>query len=163
MNDICIGLFGTCGGSKWRVPFETKYAELGIVSFDPVKENWTPDDAQIEAEHLANDNIVLFPVTSETYGLGSLAETGFSILSAARIDKQRFIIVMIDKDVDQKLKEENPLTATESIRSRALVRAHLTKVKYPNVYIVNTLDEMLEASIVVHDALLKLKQIERFK
>ncbi len=44
-----IGMFGTCGGSKWREPFKARYEELGISFFDPNKENWQESDAVKEA------------------------------------------------------------------------------------------------------------------
>ena len=80
----CIGLFGTCGNSRWRDAFIEKYKELGIAFFNPQVEDWTPDCAVEEARHLAEDRIILFPVTSETYGIGSIAETGFCVLQAIR-------------------------------------------------------------------------------
>ena len=83
---LCIGLFGTCGNSIWRNDFIAKYNALNINFFNPQKEGWTPEDAQIEAEHLAEDSLILFPVLSETYGLGSLVETGFSVAQAMRLD-----------------------------------------------------------------------------
>ena len=96
---ITIGLFGTCGSSKWREPFMKAYDEQGIKYFNPVKEDWKVEDAQIEAEHLANDEIICFPVTDETYAFGSLGEVGFSILQAIKLNQRREIIVMIDPDV----------------------------------------------------------------
>lgn len=94
---LCIGLFGTCGKSTWRVPFMTRYTELGIPYFNPQVEDWKPEDAVIEAEHLADDDVILFPVTSETYATGSLAETGFSILNAVRLDDRRDFIILIEQ------------------------------------------------------------------
>ena len=69
-----IGLFGTCGNSLWRDQFISVYKEKGIEYFNPQKEDWCPEDADIEAQHLVQDEIVLFPVTDESYGCGSLAE-----------------------------------------------------------------------------------------
>lgn len=61
---LCVGLFGTCGGSKWRNNFMLKYNEMGINYFNPQVDDWKPELAEIEAEHLVNDDIVLFPVTN---------------------------------------------------------------------------------------------------
>ncbi len=74
-NVVTVGLFGTCGGSLWREPFEAKYNEQGIVFFNPQVDDWNPSMADIEAQHLAEDEIILFPITGETYGTGSLAES----------------------------------------------------------------------------------------
>ena len=151
-GNTCIGLFGTCGGSKWRDAFMERYSALGINFFNPQKDGWCEEDAAIEAEHLANDDILLFPVTDETYGGGSLAETGFSILSAIRMDSTRFVVVMVNENVDPALKVANPVAAKESSRARALVRAHLKKMKYKNVYMVESLDQMMELSLQLNQA-----------
>jgi hypothetical protein len=147
---ITIGLFGTCGGSQWRVPFEEAYAKLGIASYNPQVPDWKPEYAELEARHLAEDQIILFPVTNETYAGGSLSEVGFSILQAIRLDDRRDFIIMISPDLKPEL---NDATARkESLRSRALVKQHLKKLRLPNVYIVDTLEEMLATSIILHEA-----------
>lgn len=68
---LAIGMFGTCGGSTWREKFIEKYEEQGMNYFNPQVENWTPECAVDEARHLAEDKIILFPVTqdAETPGL----------------------------------------------------------------------------------------------
>jgi hypothetical protein len=149
---MTIGLFGTCGNSRWREQFITVYKKMGIDYFNPVKDDWKAEDAEIEAEHLANDEIILFPVTDETLGLGSLGEVGFSILQAIKLDSNRDIIVMIDKVLNDEAKgyfEESMVR--ESIKMRALIRAHLKKLNYPNVYMVDTLDDMLSITLYLKD------------
>ena len=147
----CIGLFGTCGGSKWRDPFMGNYKIRNIPFFNPQVDNWTPECAVVEAEHLAEDAIVLFHVTSETYATGSLAEVGFSILNAIKLDARRDVIVMIDNDVLPELEEKNPVAAKESKRARALVIAHLSKAKLDNVYMTRTLNDMHYLSIKLYN------------
>lgn len=147
---LCIGLFGTCGKSTWRQAFMERYQGLGINFFNPQVDNWKPEDAEIEAEHLATDEVILFPVTGETYGTGSLAETGFSILQAVRLDDRRDFVILIDKDLDPAL--DDAVARKESLRARALVKQHLKKLRLRNVYIVETLPEMLEVSIQLHAA-----------
>jgi len=157
---LCIGLFGTCGGSSWRTAFIEAYQKLGIEHYNPQVEDWRPELAQIEAEHLLNDEIILFPVTDETYGTGSLAETGFSILQTVNSSENRSVVILIHKDVKEELKIANPALAKESMRSRALVNAHLSKIKKNNVYIVDTLEDMLNVSLKlyeVHSILRELK------
>ena len=149
---LCIGLFGTCGGSKWRDIFIEKYKELGVEFFNPQVDDWKPELAEIEAEHLVNDDIILFPVTNETYGLGSLAETGFSITQAINSNKNRSIVIMVDKIVKEELAVADPALAKESMRARALVRAHLLKLNESNVYIVDSLEEMLTVSLNLQKA-----------
>ena len=81
-----IGLFGTCGKSTWRKPFIERFNALKIPYFNPQVENWTPECTDIEAEHLANDGVILFPITDETTATGSLAETGFSIVTHPQLN-----------------------------------------------------------------------------
>ena len=142
---LCVGLFGTCGKSKWREPFIEEYERQGIAYFNPQVADWKPEDAVIEAEHLADDDVILFPVTSETYATGSLAETGFSILNAVRLDDRRDFVIMVEQTLDEELDDE--VARKESLRARALVLQHLKKLRLPNVYLVDTLDQMLEISL----------------
>jgi len=150
MKKLVIGMFGTCGNSTFRqdtlIP---AYEKEGADYFNPQVEDWDPSLAEIEADHIANDQIILFPVLSETYGGGSLAETGFSIAQAMRYDSARDFIFLIDRELDESLME-NKVAAKESIRARALVIAHLKQVNLPNAYFVETIEEMLELSIALY-------------
>lgn len=143
---MTIGLFGTCGNSTWRKEFIETYKFNDVEFFNPQVDDWSPELAEVEAEHLANDEIILFPVLAETSGLGSLGEVGFSILQAIKLDSTRNVIVMIDKTCDI----EDEAVKKESIRARALVMAHLKKLKYPNVYLVENLSDMLDLSLKLH-------------
>jgi len=156
-----IGLFGTCGGSKWRDPFMLEYDKLEIDYFNPQVDDWKEEDAVIEAEHLVNDEIVLFPITKETYATGSLSETGFSALQAININRHRDFIIMIEQGLDDSL--DNPVARKESLRSRALVTAHLKKLDIASLYFVSSLEEMLELSIALHDIALRRQKLERFR
>ena len=149
MAYITIGLFGTCGGSKWRDRFIERYQGLNIGYFNPQVDNWTPEMADIEARHLVEDDIILFPVTGETAGLGSLAEIGFSMFQAMKTDMNRYFVFMVEPECDPN-KVSDPVMSKESKRARALVRAHLAKNNHPNVFVCNTLDEMLEVSLLLH-------------
>jgi hypothetical protein len=145
---MTIGLFGTCGNSTWRDAFMEVYDVNNINYFNPVKDDWKPEDAKIEAEHLANDEIILFPVTDETLGLGSLGEVGFSILQAIKLDSNRDIVVMIQDDLNDDAKKNfDESMVKESIKMRALIKAHLNKLNYPNVYLVDSLNDMLMVSL----------------
>lgn len=152
MDKNCIGLFGTCGKSKWRDEFVKKYEELGITFFNPNVPDWKPELAVIEAEHLANDQILLFPITNETYATGSLAESGFSILNAIKLDDRRDLVMLIHQDLEQELKDENPTMAKESLRARALVTQHLKKQNLANLYVVSTIEEMLQVSVTLWES-----------
>jgi len=157
----CIGLFGTCGNSKWRDSFIKDFKERDIECFNPLVEDWKPEDAVIEAEHLANDSILLFPITKETYGVGSLSEVGFGILNAIKIDDRRDFIVMIESELDDELMKDKE-RAKESLRARALVLEHLKKHNFSNVYLVDTFDEMANAARVLYRANSIRSQMDKF-
>ena len=159
----CVGLFGTCGKSKWRTPFMDAYDKKKIVYFNPQKENWREQDAVVEAGHLAEDGIILFPITSESYATGSLAETGFSILNAIKLEDRRDIVIYIDQKLDDELMTSNPLAAKESLRARALVKQHLKKLNLNNLYDVESLEAMFELSIKLYRVLELREQLEVYK
>lgn len=161
---LCIGLFGTCGKSKWRDPFMGDYGKRDITFFNPQKEGWKPEDAVEEAAHLAEDAVILFPVTSESYATGSLAETGFSILNAIRLDDRRDFVIFIDQKLDDALMTGNPELAKESLRARALVKQHLKKLNLSNLYYVESLAAMHVLSVELYriaDMRLKLETFKR--
>jgi hypothetical protein len=157
----CIGLFGTCGNSKWRDPFISQYQELGIDFFNPLVDNWKPEDAVEEAKHLAEDNIILFPITNETYAVGSLSEVGFGVLNAIKLDDRRDFVVMIDQKLTDELMKDID-RAKESLRARALVLQHLKAQNLPNVYHVDTLEEMKEVSIAIFESNLVKEKIAKY-
>ncbi len=149
-DSLCVGLFGTCGNSQWRTSFINRYTQEGINFFNPQVDDWKPEDAVIEAQHLANDQVVLFPITGETYGTGSLAETGFSILNAIKLEDRRDFVILIEQELDDSLKDA--VARKESLRARALVKEHLKKLRLSNLYLVSTMEDMLEASVTLYRA-----------
>ena len=160
---LCVGLFGTCGNSKWREPFIRKFSENGISFFNPQVADWKPENAVIEAEHLAEDAIILFPITSETYATGSLAETGFSILNAIKLEDRRDFVIFIDQKLDEELMTGNPVAAKESLRARALVKQHLKKLNLANLYCVDTMENMLIVSEKLYGLAALRSKLECFK
>jgi hypothetical protein len=155
----CVGLFGTCGNSTWRKPFIERFQALGVNYFNPQVDNWTPECADIEAQHLKRDSIILFPVTGETYGTGSLAETGFSIIQAITSTPSRWVIVMIDMEMDEALKADE-VAYKESMRARKLVTAHLKENQFPNVFVVSNFEEMFDLTLDLFGVVSKLDQID---
>lgn len=103
MNKPCIGLFGTCGSSKWHDAFIRRYQVKSIKFFNSQKADWKPEDSAVEAEHLVDDDIVLFSVTSETFGTASLAETGYSILSVVRSISQEPLGAVFEKVLNENI------------------------------------------------------------
>ena len=149
-NTITIGLFGTCGGSRWRDQFVISYEVQGIAYFNPQVEHWSPALAAVEAQHLATDDIILFLVTGETAGFGSLAEIGFALCQA--VTSSRYFVFLIEPTVDPD-PEADPVLAKESLRARALVRAHLSLNTLPNVFVCETRQQMLDVSLALHRGL----------
>lgn len=162
MNLNCIGLFGTCGSSKWRDSFMEVYKSKKIKFFNPNVADWKPELAVIEAKHLASDQIILFPITNETFATGSLAETGFSILNAIKLDDRRDFIIMVSQDLKPELMESNPLAAKESLRARALVKEHLKKLGFSNLFVVENLEEMLEVSLTLWNSHQIRNKVKKF-
>jgi len=98
-DTLKIGLFGTCGGSTWRDAFIKKYETNKIGFFNPVVEDWDPSCAEVEAWNLAHDEILIFPITKETYAAGSLSESGFSIMQGMKFSDRRDVIIMIEQEL----------------------------------------------------------------
>lgn len=148
-----VGLFGTCGGSTWRDAFMALLSQHNIAAFNPQVDNWTPELADIEAWHLANDQLILFPVTDETYGFGSLSETGFSAMSALSLNANRFVLMYIAPEVNEALKQASPEQADASRRARKLVMAHLAQSAHPNVFVATSLQDMLDKTLKLYAAI----------
>tara|TARA_Y100000588_G_scaffold14934_2_gene15941 strand:- start:12932 stop:13447 length:516 start_codon:yes stop_codon:yes gene_type:complete len=146
-----VGLFGTCGSSTWRKDFIETYKELGIDYFNPQlgEGEWTPECADIENQHFKTDEIILFPVTNETTGLGSLAEVGFSIAETLRNLNERYLVVYIAPDCIDSKADANEIKT--SIRTRKLVssKVELEADINEKVFIVNSLEEMKSLSIEI--------------
>lgn len=163
MTQTTIGLFGTCGNSKWRDMFMANYDALGIPYYNPNDPNWTPENAVVESQHLKSDDIILFPVTGETFGTASLGEIGFSILSAVRADTNRYVIVYIDPELATILVETEPARAKDSKNARQILLAHLRAQNYSNVFVVYNLNDMLHASLKLYVHVEQMKNLrERF-
>lgn len=145
-----IGLFGTCDNIRWRDPFMARYNELGIAYFNPMVDDWNASCIPIEAHHLANDSVVLFPILDQSYGLGSLSEMGFGPLRAMRQNSYRSFVFLVHDDVTPELWERDASLAKASKRARALVKWHLVNHQSDNILLVETLEDMLKASIKLH-------------
>ena len=172
MKKQCIGLFGTCGSTTWRkdilIPaYESIGLKDGEDFFNPQVDDWKPELAEIEADHLSNDQVILFPITGETYGSGSLSEVGFSILNAIKLDDRRDFVIYVEGELDDSLMEENPALAKESLRSRALIKQHLSKLNFSNIYVISSetpRDEALRKMLAISvDLLENAKKAEKLK
>lgn len=142
-----VGLFGTVEGENWREVAIARLEEEGIAYFNPVVDNWTPELAKVEAEHLATDKVILFVIGAKSKGFGSLAETGWAALSG---EQHGQIVIFVLEPFG---KEAEPQTLKEWLhavlqlfdddghedaeRARQLVEAHADRAGVPlysNVY-----------------------------
>ena len=152
-KEVTIGLFGTCDGIPWRVPFIEQYEKEGIKYFNPdYGDDWHPGCIPEENYFLNNAEMILFPVLKESLGSGSLGEIGFSIQNVVRniqSGKQQFLIVLIDdKCTDERKTEEE---RERSTKDRALVKSKLQeRLSYPVITMVNTLEEMMDMSLELY-------------
>lgn len=149
--------------SNWRNPFIKKFSELNIPYYNPQKPvgQWNPEDAIEEAINLANDKIILFPVTSETYAFGSLAESGFALIPTINCNRHRYVVTLIAQNLDPAL-EEDKERAEESIRARKLVMEHLQQLNMDNIFIVNTLDEMLAVCLKLYEMIKIGEELKKY-
>ncbi|MES2971056.1 MAG: hypothetical protein V4702_01915 [Patescibacteria group bacterium] len=155
----CVGLFGTCGDSTFRQDlFIPEYERMGIPYYNPQKKpgTWSPEDIPLEADHINYDVVQDWPVTDETYGTGSLSEQGYSVANSIRGSSPlpKFVVAMIAPDLDVSL--DDTVARQESIRARKLSATHLERQESPNVFVVDSLDEMVETSVVLYEAAVKI-------
>lgn len=159
-----VGLFGTCGASTFRKDlFIPRYEQLGIPYFNPQVDDWRPELADIESDHLTYDVVQIWPVLGITYGAGSLAEQGYSIASSMRAPSPlpKFIIPYIETELDESLTDE--VARKESLRARKLAVTHMSNNESPNVFVVSSLDEMLETSVTLFSAAVALTELCKAK
>jgi hypothetical protein len=123
----------------------SKYTELGIEYFNPMVNDWNPGMVPLEAKHLAEDEVILFPILGWSYGEGSLSEMGFGPLKAMRQNMNRSFVFYVETTLHERLTD--PDRCKSSLRARELVLGHLDQTAAPNIYVVRSLDEMLEVSI----------------
>ncbi len=135
-----VGLFGTAGESTWRDAVMARLETAGIVYFNPVVPEWTPAHAEIESKHLASDRVILLVITGESESYGSLAETGWAALSAAK-NGQTVLLVIQDYP-------DGPRSTAN--RARALVRAHAEKA---GMTVYTDIDTAVTAAIQIFKTL----------
>lgn len=161
-----IGEFGTCGSSDFRKEkFEPAWIQIGAEWYNPQKEDWNSRKefyAAEEAKHLAEDMIVLLPITDETYALGSLTESGYNFLQAMRFDDRREFVIYVSPTVKKELDVDDPekgyskFAYAESIKLRALVRQHILRLNYANIFVARDLDDMVEITSILWKGLDKI-------
>lgn len=149
-----VGLFGTCGNSKWREPFIKRLNQLGVSYYNPCRDNWDPEE---DSWQLKNDRIILMPVTDETYGTGTLSESAFGIVTtlASIYQKSTKLVIYIAPLVEYDPDDENlnnSVAIKESNRARRIVTEHVKAFgNLPNVYFVKNMKDMLTVTEMLID------------
>jgi hypothetical protein len=96
MLNKVIGLFGTCGDSKWREEIAIPILQsMGVEYFNPVVANWTAECAENEVRHATTDRVLMLVITGETTGIASMAESGWQALMASN-NGQALVFVLQD-------------------------------------------------------------------
>jgi hypothetical protein len=142
-EDAQVFLMGTIGGAYedpnrdcWREDVvQPVLDELGVTYFNPVVSNWTEENAEIEARVIAQAETIVLVITAKHPSIGSLAESGWAVLSA--IERGQSIIIYIAPDSSNE----------ESWRARQIVlsQAYPLAENLDNVLIVDSLDELVAA------------------
>ena len=133
-----VGLFGTCGGSRWRQNFAWHFDRLGVEYFDPQVEDWTPECASIEARHLAEDVIIVMTITAETTAAASLVEAGLMVARAI-LEPEKSFVLYVAPEAFPELEG-----AKDSNRARRLLTEHLGHFKeVKNLHVVPHFDQVL--------------------
>jgi hypothetical protein len=136
-----VFLMGTIGGDYadphrdcWREHIvQPVLDELRVTYFNPVVNNWSEENAEIEARAIANAETIVLVITSTSPSIGSLSESGWAVLSA--VERDQTIIVYIEPESDD----------AESLRARRIVlsQARTLTVDIENLYLVDSLDAVV--------------------
>ena len=134
---------GTIGGA-WSDPERDCWREhvvqplldqLDVTYYNPVVEHWDDEKAREEAEAIANAETIVLVITQNHTSFGSLAESGWAVLSAIERDQTVIMFIANEQDND------------DSLRARKIV---LSQAKTLNPHIdelimVDDLDGVVEA------------------
>lgn len=144
-----IGLFGTCSNTTWRNDLIIPTLDRrGLPYFNPQKDSWNPADADPEAQHMAEDQVIVLPVSKDTEGHASLAETGWATLGALLRGQEVNIFIELSDDL-----------MTAAIRSRKLVLSLARSIErdFPVFYMSESIDEAAQWSIIKLTEIFKLR------
>ncbi len=142
-EDAQVFLMGTIGGA-WSDPnrdcwrehvIQPELDELGVTYYNPVVEDWSEENAREEAEAIKNAETIVMVITANHSSIGSLAESGWAILSA--IERKQTVIVYIAKDSND----------PDSLRARKIVLSQATTLapQLDELILVNDIEGVLKA------------------
>lgn len=136
-----VFLYGTIGGDYsdpnrdcWReYEIQPVLDELGVSYFNPVVDNWTEIDAEKEAYAIANAETLVMVITANHPSIGSLAESGWALLSA--IERDQTIIAYI---ADEQANEDS-----QRARKIVLSQARTLAPDIDQFILVDSVDEVV--------------------
>ena len=133
-----IGLFGTCGKSRWRERIAIPIIEeAGKKYFNPNKKNWTPKDSIREYHHLTTDKVILSAISNETSSYGSLGELGWTILGA--LSRGQKVGLYFEEDLSK-------LKGTKR-RLRELIKKHVKSINNKNFYYAKSIEDLAKWAV----------------
>lgn len=88
-----VALMGTCNSSSWR---EALKPLLIIEYFDPVKEDWTPEDQAEEVRQRQTCDFVLYVLTPRMESFYSIAE----VVDDSNKQPQKTVLCVLPDDVN---------------------------------------------------------------
>lgn len=141
-----VGLFGTCGDSKWREQVVIPALEkANIAYFNPVVPNWNEEAQRNEVEHVASDKVIIMAITGETTGIASMAELGWQALSAS--ERAQNLIIFLE-DMPNDVKDETG-TSLRINKARALIRKYVAAQKCLGIFLVDSLQAAADKAIEI--------------
>jgi len=96
---IEVFLGGTCANSTWR---ERLIKQLKVDYFNPVVDDWTPEDQEIEKQKRKTSDYVLYVITPLMKGVYSIAET----IDDSNKRSEKTLFCFLKEDDDEKFDEE---------------------------------------------------------
>ena len=141
-----VGLFGTCGSSKWREETVIPILEAaGVEYFNPVVPEWNEEAQRNEVDHAANDNVILMAITGETSGIASMAELGWQ--AAAAESKGRGMVIFLE-DMPNDLKDETGASLRIN-KCRALIRKYIAAHNSPKIVLASSLEDAANQAVLM--------------
>lgn len=110
MNNIEVGLFGTCNDSTWRDAF---IPLLECDYFNPVVKDWNEDAQKLEIEKRETCDYILYTITPKMTGVYSIAECVYDACN--RPEKTLFCVVENDDENEFTESQLNSLKMTKKM------------------------------------------------
>lgn len=139
-----VGLFGTCGNSKWReevvIPTLDK---AGVAYFNPVVSDWNEEAQKNEVKNAAEDRVIIMAITGETTAIASMAELGWQVYLAHGVGQK---VVVFIEDMPNDVLASDTGTSLRINKVRALIRKYAEKA-VGDVFLVSSLQEAADKAV----------------